>query len=106
MDKMEEDDDSGLACPLPTQDPDVNMENMDIAEYEYEYGAAGSDETCGVCGMYNQTSEIQDCIGDDSGDTGYCQLLKFVCSSANTCNKWVDGGPITSDQQEDYKDIL
>ena len=100
------DDDDGNSCPLPTQDADINMENKDIAEYEYKYAAAVTDDECGNCGMYNQTEDMLECIGDDSGDTGYCQLLKFVCSSANTCNKWVDGGPITSDQQEDYKDIL
>ena len=105
VDKMDDDDD-GKSCPLPTQDADMNMENKDMAEYEYNYGEATSDKTCGVCGMYNQTADMLECIGDDSGDVGYCQLLKFCCSSENTCSEWVEGGPITSDLQEEYKDNL
>ena len=31
VDKMEETEE-GNSCPLPTQDPDMNMENMDMAE--------------------------------------------------------------------------
>jgi hypothetical protein len=56
--------------------------------------------------MYNQTEDMLECIGDDSGDVGYCQRLKFCCSSENTCSEWVEGGPITSDLQEEYKDNL
>ena len=105
VDTMKEDD-GGNSCPLPTQDPDLNMENKDMAEYEYNYGDAISDETCGVCGMYNQTADMLECIGDLSGETGYCQLHKFVCSTESTCSEWVEGGPITSDLQEEYKDNL
>jgi len=111
VDKMEEND-NGSNCPLPTQDADLNMENRDMAEYQYNYRepntsiAFRNDESCGSCGMYNQTEDMMDCIGDESGSTGYCQLLKFVCSSENTCDEWVDGGPITSDVQEEYKDNL
>ncbi len=111
VDTMEESDE-GNSCPLPTQDEDMNMENRDMAEYEHNYRepntsvAFRNDESCGSCGMYNQTESMQECIGDESGDTGYCQLLKFVCNSQNTCDEWVEGGPITSDLQEEYKDIL
>ena len=111
VDKMEDDDD-GKSCPLPTQDADMNMENMDMAEYENGYrepntsSAFRNDECCASCGMYNQTEDMQECIGDESGDTGYCQLLKFVCNGENTCNEWVEGGPITSDLQGEYKDNL
>jgi len=103
---MMDDDDDGNSCPLPTQDADINTENKDVAVSEYNYKAAVTDDECGNCGMYNQTETILECIGDDTGDVGYCQLLKFCCSSENTCSEWVEGGPITSDQQEDYKDIL
>ena len=30
VDKMEETEE-GMACPLPTQDPEANMENLDMA---------------------------------------------------------------------------
>ena len=111
VDTMTENEE-GSSCPLPTQDEDMNMENRDMARYEYNYRepntsvAFRNDESCGTCGMYNQTEDMQECIGDESGDTGYCQLLKFVCSSQNTCDEWAEGGPITSDLQGEYKDNL
>ena len=71
-----------------------------------DYKAAVTGDKCGNCGMYNQTADMLECIGDDSGDVGYCQLLKFCCISANTCSEWVEGGPITSDLQGEYKDNL
>ena len=104
VDKMSDDD--GKSCPLPTKDEALTQENKDVAIAEYNYGPAITDAECGNCGMYNQTDDMMDCIGDDSGSTGYCQMLKFVCSSENTCNEWVEGGPITSDLQEDYRDNL
>jgi len=111
VDKMEETEE-GNVCPLPTQDPELNDMNREVAIDEYGYRepnvavAFRNDESCGTCGMYNQTDDIMECIGDESGETGYCQLLKFVCNSENTCNEWAEGGPITSDLQEEYKDNL
>lgn len=111
VDKMEEDD-NGNSCPLPTQDYELNDMNRQVAIDEYGYRepnisvAFRNDECCGTCGMYNQTEDMQECIGDESGETGYCQLLKFVCNSENTCDEWAEGGPITSDLQEEYKDNL
>ena len=105
VDKMEETE-QGYTCPLPSQDPDANMENMDMAEYEHNYREADTDEYCGICANYNQTDEIMNCIETDSGDLGYCQVLKFVCSTEYVCDIWASGGPITSEAQEEYKDIL
>ena len=106
VDKMEETEE-GMACPLPTQDPEANMENLDMAEYENNYTEAHlTDQCCGTCSMYNQTEEMFGCIGDDTGEVGYCQSLKFMCSKEKVCDIWAEGGPITSDSQEEYKDIL
>ena len=111
VDKMM-DDDNGNVCPLPTQDEELNDENRQEAIDEYNYrepntGASyKSNEVCGSCAMYNQTEEIMSCIEDDSGETGYCQSLKFVCMKENTCDMWAEGGPITSEMQEKYKDNL
>tara|TARA_R110000803_G_scaffold50983_1_gene105628 strand:+ start:302 stop:679 length:378 start_codon:yes stop_codon:yes gene_type:complete len=111
VDTMDEDE-SGNTCPLPTQDDELNAANREIAVEEYNYrepntgSAFRITEACGSCGMYNQSEDIMDCIGDESGSTGYCQLLKFVCSEDHSCDEWVEGGPITSDKQEEYKDIL
>ena len=30
------------------------------------------------------------------GEIGYCRFLKFKCAAARTCQAWVSGGPITS----------
>ena len=111
VDSIEENEE-GSQCPLPTVDGDVNNENreaaIEVANYRdpADGGAFRLTEVCGNCAAYNQTDEILDCIGTDSGQAGYCQLLKFVCSTEFTCDKWAEGGPITSEQQEEYKDYL
>ena len=46
-----------------------------------------------------------ECIGDDSGDVGYCQLLKFVCMN----EKFVIHGLKVvrlPESQEEYRDNL
>jgi hypothetical protein len=111
VDEYEESED-GMQCPLPTIDADVNNENRETAVEESGYRDPANDggflltDVCGNCSAYNQTEDILECIGDDSGQVGYCQLLKFCCSAEYTCDKWVEGGPITSDSQGDYRDIL
>ena len=30
----------------------------------------------------------------DSANLGYCQLFKFKCAAARTCDSWLHGGPI------------
>lgn len=111
VDKMEETEE-GHACPLPTQDPEVNERNRGAAVSEYNYiepeedGEMLGGETCATCGAFNLCEEILDCIGDESGDVGFCQLLKFCAMSAGTCDRWVEGGPITDECEEDYKDNL
>lgn len=107
-----EESEGGMQCPLPTVDADVNNENREAAVEEANYRDPADDggfvltDVCGNCSAYNQTEDILECIGDDSGQVGYCQLLKFCCSAEYTCDKWVEGGPITSDSQGDYRDIL
>lgn len=104
--------DDGRNCPLPTTDPDLNARNKDKAVETANYrdpadsGAFRLTDVCGNCAAYNQTEDVLDCIGDDSGGLGYCQLLKFVCSSDYTCDKWAAGGPITSEIEDDYNEIL
>lgn len=111
VDEYEESED-GMQCPLPTVDEDVNNENRETAVETANYrdpadsGAFRLTDVCGNCASYNQTDDILECIGSETSEVGYCQSLKFVCSAAHTCDKWVEGGPITSDSQEDYRDIL
>jgi hypothetical protein len=109
VDKMSEE---GESCPAPTKDDDLNSENRSIAVDEANYrepntgSAFRSDQVCGNCSAYNQTDDILECIGEESGNMGYCQIWKFVCLRENTCDSWAEGGPITSDKQADYKDII
>ena len=112
VDKMQDGDDGGPSCPIATKDAEANMEAKEVAVEEANYRDPSMDggfkltEVCGNCGAYNQTEDMLDCIDDESGNTGYCQIWKFVCMSKNVCDSWAEGGPITSDKQADYKDIL
>lgn len=111
VDKYDDDDD-GKSCPLPTKDPELNEENKEAAIENASYrdpadsGAFRLSDVCGNCKAYNQTEEMLECIGDESGDLGYCQIHKFVCEAAYTCDDWVEGGPMTSDIQETYRDNM
>lgn len=110
VDQYGEDDDDN--CPLPTRDADMNAENkeqaIDAADYRdpADGGAFRASEVCGNCKAYNQTEDMLDCIGDDSGNLGYCQIYKFVCEANYTCDDWVEGGPMTSESQQTYRDNL
>jgi len=102
VDKMEEDEE-GRSCPLATRNPEVNEENRNRAVEDYDYRDPADDggfvetEVCGNCSYYNLTEDMMECVGDESGDTGYCQKLKFVCSGDMTCDKWEAGGPMKAD---------
>jgi hypothetical protein len=111
VDKMSSDGD-GPSCPIATQDAEVNEEAKEAAVEEANYRDPSSDggfkltEVCGNCGAYNQTEDMLECIGDDSGDLGYCQMYKFMCSADHTCDDWVKGGPIRSMAEGSERDIL
>jgi hypothetical protein len=107
VDKYEEDEEGDM-CPLATMDAENREEAVEYANYrEPELGVAfRQDQVCGSCGAYNQTEDMMECIGDETGNTGYCQKWKFVCMSQNTCDSWVKGGPITSSMQEKYGEFF
>ena len=112
VDKYMDDDDDGKSCPLPTKDSELNEENKEAAIENASYrdpadgGAFRLSDVCGNCKAYNQTENILECIGDESGDLGYCQIHKFVCEATYTCDDWVEGGPMTSEVQETYRDNM
>jgi len=112
VDKMQGGDDDGPSCPVATQDIEVNDVNKMYAVDEASYRDPADDggfkltEICGNCGAYNQTEDMMECIGDESGDTGYCQIYKFMCSADHTCEDWVSGGPITANAEGSERDIL
>ena len=84
-------------CPVATQDETTNMENKTVAIKDHNYGTAhpDSEERCGTCAAFNLTPEMKECMGDDTGEVGYCQSFKFMCSASNTCSAFVAGGPMT-----------
>lgn len=95
------------SCPLATRDEEVDANNKETAVDEANYGeAVGTSDVCGNCKAYDQTAEMMACIGDDSGDFGYCRMYRFVCAATRTCDSWVEGGPITSENQQTYRDNL
>jgi hypothetical protein len=62
---------------------------------------------CGNCAAFNVSPRMQACIAQgigadgidpydfvDAGELGYCEMFKFKCASARTCDAWVAGGPI------------
>lgn len=84
------------SCPVATQDVETNEENKRLAIKEHQYGPAINPESsCAVCVYYNVSPQMQQCMKDDSGDLGYCQLLKFMCMGENSCAAFEEGGPIT-----------
>lgn len=90
---ISEDNDS---CPLVTRDEEANEENKEAAIEEKNYREPNSsvafrnDECCANCALYDTSKEMQECIGDDSGELGYCQGLDFVCHGENTCDMWME----------------
>ena len=103
VDKINRGENGEPSCPIATKDADINAEKKEEAILSANYGEAYSDDQCGNCASYNQTEEILDCIGDDSGDLGYCQIWKFVCGTEKICDKWSSGGPILD---KNYRDML
>ena len=97
---------------MEKQDAEVNevnkMQAIDEANYRdpADDGGFKLTDICGNCGAYNQTEDMLKCIGDDSGDLGYCQIYKFMCRADHTCDDWVTGGPITADAEGSERDIL
>lgn len=66
---------------------------------------------CDNCAAFDQSGLILDCIIEginenkgadpyevlDHANLGYCQLFKFKCAAARTCDAWLYGGPIVDD---------
>ena len=67
---------------------------------------------CGNCAAFDQSCSIIDCMAKgineegaadpyqviQHGNLGYCQLFKFKCAGARTCDAWVHGGPIKGEK--------
>lgn len=65
---------------------------------------------CCNCAAFDQSDKILGCMIEGINETaaadpldvqnlanlGYCQLFKFKCAAARTCDAWLFGGPITN----------
>ena len=113
------------ACPLATQDLEVNTKNRDhaIAAEHIQYGPLNlNDEeyweryakkwnttadvakksNCSNCIAFDISPRMKKCMpgetSDPEGELGYCWMHHFKCHSARTCNTWAAGGPIDLDK--------
>ena len=113
------------ACPLATQDLEVNTKNRDhaIAAEHIQYGPLNlNDEeyweryakkwnttadvakksNCSTCIAFDISPRMKKCMpgetSDPEGELGYCWMHHFKCHSARTCNTWAAGGPIDLDK--------
>ena len=64
---------------------------------------------CCNCAAFDQSDKILNCIVEginekqmadpwdvqERANLGYCQLFKFKCAAARTCDAWLYGGPIS-----------
>ena len=66
-------------CPLATQDESINDDLREKAVEEHNYRepntstAFRNDGSCGSCVFYDTSDEMKECIGDSSGEVGYCR---------------------------------
>ena len=117
---------AAMACPVATQDLEVNTKNRDASikadyikygplnlsdegyweEYAKKWGDTTSPEeaknsNCSNCIAFDISPRMEKCmpgqVSDDSGRLGYCWMHNFKCHSARTCRTWAKGGPITKD---------
>lgn len=68
---------------------------------------------CANCAAFDKSGRILLCIQSginekgaadptkvmDLANLGYCQLFKFKCAGARTCDAWVHGGPIVDGEE-------
>lgn len=90
--KMAEKEEGGLlaednsACPLCTQDKDINKGNMKKAVLTADYGPREDGQgKCKACEYY-----MTDLDCGIPKNMGYCEIFDFTCSKENGCNSWED----------------
>ena len=116
---------AAMACPVATQDLEVNTRNRDASiktdyikygplnlsdegywvEYAKKWGETTSPEeakksNCSNCVAFDISERMESCMPgatDEDGRLGYCWMHHFKCHSARTCYTWAAGGPIKDD---------
>ena len=93
--------------PLNPAVPDLNFWEKKADMWNTDIETAQT-ALCGNCAAFDQSNKILSCILkgiNETGaadpmdvqvraDLGYCQLFKFKCASARTCDAWLYGGNI------------
>ena len=99
--------------PLNPNEPNEDYWAKVADEWNMDDTDQAKTALCGNCAAFDLTSKVQDCIATgigaeagsdpmdtvDAGDLGYCKFLKFKCAAKRTCTAWVEGGPITDEEQ-------
>lgn len=114
-----------LACPVATQDLEVNTVNRDRTIKQFNYGPLNVDvpgdywkdiaqywntteeaakaSVCGNCVAFDISERIKECMPgdtfDEDGELGYCWMHHFKCHSARSCHTWAKGGPIEKESE-------
>lgn len=90
----------------PMNPNDANTEYWQEIADEWDVTVAeAKKQRCGNCAAFNVTKEMKQCIADgiggdepwdvvDAGELGYCEVFKFKCAAARTCDAWIVGGPL------------
>lgn len=86
-------------------DPGFWEHKADIWNTDVEHAQSA---LCGNCAAFDQSPKVLNCIiqginetkaadphdVQELADLGYCQLFKFKCAAARSCDAWLYGGPI------------
>lgn len=90
-----------MECPKATKDSDLNDKNKKKIEDSHQYGLPTEEakgQSCANCVAFDISKRMKDCMGNDSGELGYCWMHHFMCSGKKWCDTWVEGGPIKDDK--------
>ena len=115
---------NSMACPLPTQDLELNTKNRNSAikadyikygplnltdEGYWELAAkhwnttveVAKESKCKNCVAFDISERMLECMPgsvQEDGYLGYCWMHNFKCHSERTCYTWAAGGPIDTDK--------
>ena len=113
-----------MACPLPTQDLELNTKNrnsaieadyiqygpLNLGDKEYWKRAAehwnttvevAEQSKCKNCVAFDISERMLECMPgsvQNDGYLGYCWMHSFKCHSERTCYTWAAGGPIDTNK--------
>ena len=115
---------NSMACPLPTQDLELNTKNRNSAikadyikygplnltdEGYWELAAkhwnttveVAKESKCKNCVAFDISERMLECMPgsvQEDGYLGYCWMHNFKCHSERTCYTWAAGGPIDTNK--------